>query len=176
MKRKRSYLFGLLALCLILITAVPQTLAYFTGHVDADGSVPVYLIEKTEIQESFKDWVKDVTVENTEGRSVWIRARAYWGQTFNVEVSGSGWTYNESDGWWYCDEPIAAGETTPSLKVAIKDIPETVTEDEMNEFNIAVVYESTPVYYNEDGSAKAADWTSTLDQRTVTTTGGETNG
>ena len=177
MNKKR--VLSLLALALILIMNIPGVLAYFTGHDEADGTVPMHLGTTTRIKEEYKDWVKHVTILNEEGKPVYIRARAYVGQTYELSVSGSGWT-DGGDGWWYYGEPVEAGKTTSALDVEILNIPEEDVDPTKTSFNVAVVYESTPVYYGEDGTAKPADWSQKLDVHTTTdntsTAGGETNG
>lgn len=169
---KRRYLIlSLLALVLVAGAAIRPALAYFTDNSEADGAVGLTLGSTTEIRESFEDWVKEVQIANTQGKPVWIRAAAYAGQTYDLEISGTGWTQG-SDGYWYYGTPVAANNQTDILRVAIGNIP---TEDlEFVEFNVAVVYQSTPVTYNEDGTAQAADWNMILD--TGTTEGGGGNG
>ena len=121
-----------------------------------------------EIQEDFKDWTKTVSIENTEGSPVWIRARAYAGVTYPLVVTGeSGW-YDGGDGWWYYSAPVADFETTANLYVSITGIPAADAEDhQFASFNVAVVYESTRVHYGEDGEPLAADWNAVLDTGTA---------
>ena len=52
----------------------------------------------------------------------------------------------------YYGDIVNAGEVTAPISVGIDGIPE-----EGGSFNVAVIYESTPVQYRDDGSAYA-DW------------------
>ena len=73
-----------------------------------------------------------------------------------------------SDGYYYYTPIVNAGETTTILKVLIGNVPEDVKEGD--EFNVIVIYETTPVQYREDGTPYA-DWSVKL--TTGTTEGGE---
>lgn len=61
----------------VLITAVStkEAMAYFTTYATAQGSLPVTLGPKTEVHENFKDWTKNIQVENTGDVSVYVRVR-----------------------------------------------------------------------------------------------------
>ena len=159
--KRRQMILPLLALALILTTAIPPALAYFTATTSAKGGYTVHLETTTSIDEGFKDWTKSVSVANTKGEPVFIRARAYAGSAFSLTYSGSGWE-NRGDGWYYYTSPIAAGGATSPLNVTIGNIPRAT---EASGFNVAVVYESTPVLYNASGGTYA-DWTMTLDTGT----------
>ena len=167
MKRKRLLLM-LAAVILTACAAIQPALAYFTSNSQADGAIPITLGSRTEIQEDFKDWTKTVSIENTEGSPVWIRARAYAGVTYPLVVTGeSGW-YDGGDGWWYYSAPVAEFETTANLYVSITGITAADAEDhQFASFNVAVVYESTRVHYGEDGEPLAADWNAVLDTGTA---------
>ena len=159
MKKKQSILV-LLALVMILGAWITPALAYFTTYARAKGGYTVSLETHTEIDESYSDWKKTITVRNTEGKPVYVRARAFAGSDFTLSYSGENW-HDGGDGWWYYDAPLAEGESSAALTAAIGNIPEA---DEGVTFNVAVVYESTPVQYKADGTAYA-DWTMTLDRK-----------
>ncbi|MBQ9249363.1 MAG: hypothetical protein IJ179_11470 [Oscillospiraceae bacterium] len=158
---KKKLCLVLLAVILVMSSWITPALAYFTTYTRAKGGYTVQLKTTTNIDESFEDWTKSLTVTNTEGAAVYIRARAYAGSTYTLKYSGSGWTYNADDGWWYYGPAVAAGESAAVLNVKITDIPEAT---EVGSFNVAVVYESTPVQYNADGSSYA-DWDMVLDRK-----------
>ena len=163
--RRKSYWLSLLALVLILTLSVQPALAYFTDSTQAAGSVELYFGSKTEITEEVKDLVKTVTITNTEGAPVWVRAVAYVGSAFELEVSGWG-SPAGSDTWVYYGVPIAAGEATTGLKVAVTKIPSS-SDYSMKSFNVGVQFESIPVEYYANGdpiTPTADDWANkTLD-------------
>ena len=92
----------------------------------------------------------------------------------DIEVSGSGWTALQQDGYYYYGTSQTAltalnanGDTT-QLFVEIKGIPAYSTDEKADNtafnqlkdgesFSVVVVYESTPVRYNAAGTAYA-DW------------------
>ena len=160
--KKRNWLLLLLAVVLIFSASVSSAMAYFTGYTQIDGRRKIEFKGPPELHEDFKDWVKDVTITNTKGQDIFVRARAFKGDDITLEYDpGAGWSYNSGDGWWYYEPALAAGETTSVLLITIKDIPADV-EDGAN-FNVAVVFEATPVQYNEDGST-FADWSLKLEE------------
>ena len=156
--KKRSFALSLLALILIAVAVVRPAMAYFTSNSRADGQVQLTLGSKTDIHESYVGLKKTVQIKNTKGDPVWVRARAFAGSQFTLEETAeSGWS-KASDGWWYyLAAPIPVGESTPALYVEVTDIP-TSTEYDMESFNVAVVYESTMAFYDEDGEPLEADW------------------
>ena len=158
MNLKKVFL-TLLALVLVLSLTIPSTLAYFTDTTRAKGGYTIRQSATTSIDESFNNWTKTLTITNNEGAPVFIRARAFAGQTYTLTYSGRNWEKRD-DGWYYYSGQLAAGESADILKVTISDIP-AATENAS--FNVAVVYESTPVQYDADGKAYA-DWDMILDR------------
>ena len=165
---KKKLALTLLAVCLITVTAVVPAMAYFTAHKTAQGSLPVQLGTKTDIQETFDGINKIVTISNDESsdESVWVRVRAYApdtfkGQAVTLEYSGKGWTQGE-DGWYYYEKPLAPGEAIGDpehmdpLTIAVNGLPEDAVKDDT--FHVAVVYESAKVLYDEGGNELEADW------------------
>ena len=167
--RQKSYWLSLLALVLILTLSVQPALAYFTDSTQAAGSVEFFAGSKVKITEEVKDLVKTVTITNTEGSPVWVRAIAYVGSAFSLEVSGWGSTVG-SDTWVYYGSPIAEGEATSGLKVAVTKIPKS-SDMPMTSFNVGVQFESIPVEYDANGNPitpTADDWkNNTLDVVTI---------
>ena len=161
--KRRQWMLSLLALALIAGAAVAPAMAYFTTYTRASGGYTLYGQATTEIHEEYSDWKKDITIKNTEGKPVFVRARAYAGSTYSLSCSGAGWT-DGGDGWWYYDTVMNEGDSTETpLRVAISNVPKA---EEGAAFNVAVVYESSPVLYREDGSAWA-DWDMVLKGDTV---------
>lgn len=175
--KKNTYIISILAIVLILCAAVKPALAYFTDRDWADGAIPLTLHGKTEIQDSYKDYIKTISIQNTEGRAVWIRLRIVAGVTYRdklVLTPGNGWS-DGGDGYWYYGSPVPAGGNTTDFLVDISNIPRDDLDISEQSFNIAAIYESTPVQYNTDGSTigtgKTADWSIKLDTGTSSPSG-----
>lgn len=147
-------------------TAVGATGAYFTTHAAAKGSIEISLDEKTSVEESFGSWTKHVTISNdvdaAGSRAVFVRAKAFSGTTYPLTYSGdSNWSPND-DGYYYYATPLNPGEKTSVLDVKISGVPESDKANIGDSFNVVVVYETTPVLYDEDGKPYA-DWSTILD-------------
>ncbi|MCM1025237.1 MAG: hypothetical protein NC432_02310 [Roseburia sp.] len=192
MKKRNIVNIGLslLAAALILTVGVKSALAYFTTYTGAEGGLPIHLGDRTEITETFDSRTKHIVITNAAGSEpVYVRARAFctrYGFTYRSDADGI-WTQEagawnrvvpaeETAGdWYYYKEAIPGGGSAAVLDVVI-DIPSQGEDDES--FNVIVVYESTPVRYDENGEPYA-DWTATLDVTTDTGSpeaGGDANG
>lgn len=157
--KRRSILLAVLVLVLVLSASIGTTMAYFTTYSKADGDIPVDLGDHTEIQEQFSQWTKHVTITSDEdSQPVFVRARAYGATGYTLTYSGAGWS-NGGDGWYYCDAILYGGGSTATLDVLVGNVPESVEDGE--HFNVIVVYETTPVRYQADGTPYA-DWAETL--------------
>ena len=152
--KRNTWILSVLALVMIACAAVQPALAYFTDHDRADGAVPLTLTGKTEIRDDYKDYLKTIAIENTEGRPVWIRLRVLAGETYRKKLiltPGEGWT-DGGDGFWYYGSPVPAGGATSSFTVDISGIPTEDVDIAEQSFNIAAIYETVPVMYNPDGT------------------------
>lgn len=156
-----------LAAVVALATTVGVTGAYFTTYAAAKGSVEISLNEKTTIDESFGSWTKHVTISNDAGadgssRAVFVRAKAFSGATYPLTYSGDANWAPGDDGYYYYYEPLNPGEKTTVLDVRISGVPESEKTNIGDNFNVVVVYETTPVLYDESGKPYA-DWSVILD-------------
>lgn len=131
--------------------SLSSAMAYFTTSVSAEGGHALQLKNTTDIEEGFENWTKDIKVTNTGDVACFVRVKVIAGSQFGLEIGGNGWE-SRADGYWYYLTPVAPGEKTESLFAKIQ-IPEEFAED----FNVAVVQESTPVLYDEQGTPYA-DW------------------
>lgn len=177
--KQKSWILSLLALVLIICAMVQPALAYFTAHTQADGAKSLYFERETTIEEKVTGLKKEVTIRNTGGAHpeyavpVWVRARAFVGGQYDLEISGTDWS--KSGDWWYYATPVPVEGATAPLYVELKNLP-VVDEAELQfkDINVAVVYESITTYYNEDGTFRpytAADWSKPLDTGTSTPSG-----
>ena len=158
MKKKRI-LLPLLATVLIIAAAINPSLAYFTANAHAKGGYPIRQGTTTTVDERFDDWTKHVTIKNTEGVPVYVRARAFAGAEYQegLRYTGKDWE-SGGDGWWYYSSAVAEGQTTAELNIEITKRP-VATENA--DFNVIVVYEATPVQYDEHGNPatpQKSDW------------------
>ena len=150
MRRRIAVLVALVAL--VMCMGVTPALAYFTDSTEASGGPVIGIQPTTHIEEEYADGVKHVTVANDEKSTVavFVRARAYSAET--ITVSGEGWT---AEGDWYVyGEAVNPGESTAPLDVKIT-FPEGYEIGD--NFNVVVVYESTPAKYDENNNP-APDW------------------
>ncbi len=177
--RKRTLILTALVFALILTSTIQPAIAYFTTYVRARGGYTVSIGDTTKIRERYSDWTKHVVISNEEGSEpVFIRARVLYSGKYGVSVSGEGWTERNDDGYYYYGSSATAltivegGKETTALDVTITGVPVVPTENnetdaEVEEafkrlkdgegFSVTVIYESTPVRYQEDGTAYA-DW------------------
>lgn len=173
MKKSRT-LLAFLALALAVATVLPGTWAYFTANTSAGGGRTMHFQNETEITEGFNEgeWKKEITITASSGtQPVYVRARAY--STYDLTYAGNGWKVQDGkpasdDGWCYYETPLANFDGAPTwtktqaelltVQINIKDLePGVVPED----FDVVVVYETTPVTYDENGNPQA-DWNQTL--------------
>lgn len=176
-----------LVTAMALAPTVGSAWAYFTTNTNATGGVRLALADEvTQVEETFGAWTKQVTVTNTDasGRQVYVRAKAFSGSLYGLECSGDGWSEGEG-GYWYYERPLevyngktegesnlAAAQTSP-LNVKISGVPTELKD--ADGFNVAVVYETTPVQYRYDANGALvayADWDVKLDIREATSQNG----
>lgn len=168
MKRK-TIILAVVAAALVLCMGIAPAMAYFTDHHTADGGLEIYVEPTTEVHEWYGDTYKEVAITNSADAKVpvFVRVRAY--SSLQVDISGDGWSGPDADGWYYYGSSmddagltsLAPGETTSRLKAAITHKAQDESELDDN-YNVIVVYESTPVQYKSDGS-QFADWDYILD-------------
>lgn len=197
-KRIRNICLSLFALGTILTAGVSNALAYFTTYTTAEGGLPIHLGDRTEITESFDARTKHLTItSDPDSEPLYIRARAFCAR-YELTYQGDAWTQEagewnrivpagEPDEYWYYRDIIKGGESTETLDVIINipaqsqettpdpTKPEQPQPEDGETFNVIVIYESTPVRYDENGEPYA-DWTGTLDIVTDTGTGNGTGG
>lgn len=166
MKRK-NILLAALAVSLTLSAGAGSAWAYFTTYTDAAGGYTLELGDKTTItEEEPTNWTKHVVITSQEdSQPVYVRARAFCGSDYELLYSdGSGKWSPSDDGYYYYSDILNAGESTEMLDIKIENIPEEVKNGD--NFNVVVIYETTPVRYREDGTPYA-DWSAKLNTGTV---------
>jgi hypothetical protein len=162
---KKQILTCLAAVCvlaLVIGARVGTAWAYFTTYAQAQGGYTIQLGDRTEIFESFSAWTKHVVITADEdSQPVFVRVKAFCGSAYNLIYSDEGglWTPG-ADGYYYYGEPLNGGQSTQELQIYINDVPDEITDP--TAFNVVVIYETTPVRYDQAGTAYA-DWAVTLD-------------
>ena len=156
--KKRNLVLIALVFALIICATIQPAMAYFTTYVRAKGGHTVTFGDTTKITEEVKDWIKSVTISNLEGSyPVFIRAKVLYEGAFQFDVDGDDWIEDpqgQPTGYYYY----------PAF--------ERLTEGEKS-FSVVVVYESTPVRYDENNVA-VANWDADIIEigSTSSTTGG----
>jgi len=169
---RKSYILPVLAVVLVLGAGMGSAYGYFTTYTEAAGGFAIKLGDSTDINETFSAWTKHVSITSREdSQPVYIRVKGFCGSEYELEyIDESGKWSLEEDGYYHYRDIVYGGESTDELLVRIGGIPEEVAEP--TEFNVVVIYESTPVRYDEAGNPYA-DWTVTLDSGSDSGVGGE---
>lgn len=164
MRKKSRIALAAAAAVMLIALSIPGAMAYFTANDRAEGTVPVNLGYKTTIDEpQVEDWQKHIVITNEadSSESCYVRAKAIAPESLELSYSGKGWSEGE-DGFWDYVTPLAPGESTEELLVKIENIPADAKEGD--KIKVPVVYESTKVIYNQDGSPQKADWSMAIDK------------
>ncbi|MGI5873564.1 MAG: hypothetical protein ACOX8R_02755 [Bacillota bacterium] len=167
--KKKYAIMALAAFLLVLGASVGPAFSYFTTYATARGGQTLTLGEETRITEEFDDWQKTVAIENSETSTpVFVRVKAFGPSQYPLQYQGSEKWSPGADGYYYYSDILQAGETTDRLVVSINNVPRDGVPTEDASFDVAVVYETAPVLYNDNGEPYA-DWS----LATVETEGGE---
>ena len=155
-------LLPVLALLMVLTAGLGTAWAYFTTYAMAQGGYTIKLGDRTQIEEEFYSWTKRVTVtSDEESEPVYIRVKAFCGSAYELQYIDEAGNWSPgADGYYYYAPAVAGGESTSELLVKIGNIPEEGKDGDS--FNVAVIYESTPVHYDTEGNPYA-DWDGLLD-------------
>ena len=149
MKRSK-WLLALLAAALVISAGAGTAYAYFTTYVTAKGGYVLHLSGGTEIEEKVSSWTKHVTIRSKEGSApVFVRVKAFAAEPLTLDISGENWQKGTDDYWCY-EKPLEGGSaTSDELLIALLGVPEGAQPGE--DFNVAVVYETVPAVFTEDG-------------------------
>ena len=85
-----------------------------------------------------------------------------------IDIEGTKWQRDETsdeNGYYFYNyvDPLPGGGVTDELTVTIHTKSnETIKPDEGDQYNVIVIYESTPVRYNENGQIIAVNWNTHL--------------
>lgn len=186
--KKRQLALTLLVFALIITATIQPAIAYFTTYVRAEGGYTISIGDTTKIREDYSDWTKHVYISNEENSEpVYIRAKVIYTGSYSLSISGDNWIYDNDDEYYYYSSKydaetkeydliaLVGGTETNELTVSIVGIPEKNTEAyaqlrDGEGFSVTVIYESTPVRYNSDGTEYAL-WDKKIEKYDVTEVG-----
>lgn len=152
---KRPVILAAAALGLTATLTVGSAMAYFTTYSEAKGSVELNIgFTETEINETVDGEGKHIVISNIGDYDCFVRVRAF--STLELGYAASGDWRDGGDGYWYYDSVLPSGGSTEELLVTF-EYPKNTEQDKVEEFNIIVIQECTPVVYDENGSP-IADW------------------
>lgn len=154
---------------MVLTAATGSAWAYFTTYTSATGGYAIDLSNETQIEETYSEHTKHVTVTNEGTQPVYVRARAFSGSQCTLAYSSSDGKWQAgNDGYYYYSEPVAGSVTSEDGTVVPGRTSELLVQitfptevKEGDECNVVVIYESIPVQYDTDGNVlapQAADW------------------
>ena len=178
----RTGLLTAIAVMLVMSAVMGSAWAYFTTYAVAKGGVTLQFGHEDRITEGFSSWEKTLNIASTDdSRPVYLRMKAFCA---DYEITfGNDENWESVGDWMYYKEVLQPGtslaDSGDELKVKISGVPENTAEGVKNgdTFNVIVIYESTEVQYNADGSTVApwdADWDTKVDtSRTSATLGGD---
>lgn len=157
--KNKKLLITALSLILCLAVSIGFAVAYFTDYEAAKGGAVLNLSGRTEIEESVKGKEKTVSIKNVGDTDVVTRVMIV-GEKMDVTL-GDGWTDRQEDGWYYytkvlkCDpEDHEKGEATNAIKAKI-----TISgTEELKDYDIIVVHESSRVVYDGDKVVVPEGW------------------
>ena len=119
--------------------------AYFSDYETAAGQAGIHLSGQTQIEESWSETEKVVSIQNTGKVDVVVRAGVFAPEkisTITLETSGD-WKQGEDEHFWYYQHVLKPGESTSKITVSVKD--NSSVDIDYRDFDIVVVQECAPV-------------------------------
>lgn len=159
-KLNKYICLAVVAITLIVGVCVENAMAYFTTYVTAEGQVTMNLgFTETVPDDDVADKTKTVSVTNNDDFPCFVRLKVFWGNQFNeyIEIEGgTGWSLN--NGYYEYDSVLEPDAKTNDFVIDLTEAMQLKpTDDDIDEFNVIVIQESTPVLYTDDG-VPYADW------------------
>ena len=183
MKKWKIIALSTVLVCLAIVAS--GTLAYFTAqetahNVITSGGVDIQLHEFSERgNEELIPWEdvdgvmpgaeisKIVTVENTGASEAWVRVKVDKTiilanedkgnpEVMELNINTEDWT--EQDGYYYYNDPLAPGETTPPLFTTVTFAPEMGNEYQGSKAHIDVKADAVQVANNGETVLDAQGW------------------
>ena len=175
-----------LSVAMLLIVSVPEALSYFSTYTYTKGGRKLSFANDSKIEEKMSGNTKKIKVTaNEDSGDIYVRVRVFAPDLPYLSIGTiTGTDWSQDGDYWVYGKILKAGLSTSVLDVPIVvDAEKAKDTNEGDQFHVIVIYESVPVKYNTDGSAKAPDWTSsevtvtseTETGSTETSEGGVTN-
>jgi len=156
--KKKVMALGCAAAVLIASVSIGGAWSYFTTYAETSGERTISLGDVTEIHEDISDWTKKVRVTSEpKSQPVYVRVQAFAGSAYQdlLQYSGADWVKPAGDDYYYYTQPVIATEEeegeTSQLEISLKNIPDSLPPGD-NDFNVVIVYETTPVIFGADGN------------------------
>lgn len=156
--KKKSLKHGMLfKILIVVLTAgmVTGIAAYLTVSNSKKNQFTVGYV-KSEIVEDYDppaelkpgiQFKKKVSVKNTGPNDCYVRVLVTFSDSeiedkCSLDYNTSDWTYNKSDGYWYYNEVLKAGEETSPLfnNVSVSNEAE---DSDMKDFDISIYHETS---------------------------------
>ena len=162
---KNAICLTAIAVFLVISLSVGTAMAYFTTCAVAQGGYSIVLggIE-AEIEEEVElvDPRKEIKIKNTGNHESFVRLKVLTGNILKenmkyTEPGGEGKWVPGEDGYYYFSDVLQPDESTSQLNVSF-----VFPKEELEQFNVIIVQECTPVLYDADGIPHA-DWNNKAD-------------
>lgn len=123
---------------------------YWRNYFSAEGGILfTKIISNTELEEETYNLEKHIVVTaGLEGMGIFARVKVF--APADVTYIGEGWSYNETDGYYYYELPLMPGESSKELVISIQ-------QKEQVDFDVVVIQEATPIKYKDNGQ-EYANW------------------
>lgn len=135
--------------------SIGEAIAYFTAFDTVSGEVKLELgFTEARLNEEVTEGKKEITLTNIGVQDCYVRIKALAGAKIKDKLTYAGddrWTQG-TDGYYYYSDILPAGGTTTQIDVSF-----AYPEDGQDTFNVIIIQESAPVFYDEAG-APYADW------------------
>ena len=158
MKKNTIKILAIVTACLIAFAGVGTAMAYFTDYTKTEGLYKINLSPDTTIDEpQVAAGVKHLVVTNTNETPVYVRAKAFAGDDVTIEYTSENWAEGDG-GYVYFNNILEAKAKTDGDNELLVKFTYNGTDVEVgDQYNVIVVYEATPVQYDENGNPYA-DW------------------
>lgn len=175
---KRRLLLALLAVIMVLSVSIGPALAYFSTYTVAEGKKPIKVVPDTTITESVANETQKVLHVTNDGNApCFVRVKAFAPEDISLSLkSGENWTggtYDSASQCWVFTYNVVLMTTKPDNETTDLTIEIDLSglAAGVDDFNIAVVYESTTAIWH-NGAYVADDWNWAQDVFPVTLEGG----
>lgn len=158
--------FVVLAATLCIAALSGTAFAYFTANTSASGGHELTLGYESHIEEELDGLDKNITMTNTGETDIMVRVQIFYSNWMNESGDITVDTHNAEgfDGWspvassgsegetWEYKGVLKPGESTSAL------VAEVSAKSEIKDFDIIVIGQTSPIYYDENGTLVPYLW------------------